>query len=122
MRAFFIFNTLLLSIILSLSVTAQEPDEQLILKNFHSISSGDISDWMAELCSPKYNGRLAGTPEYVASAEWVAGKLKEWGIKPAGDNGSYYQWFDLSFTVVNDTGSLHLHIHQKEGTEIVKSY
>jgi len=122
MRAFFIINTLLLSIILSLSATAQEPDEQLILKNFHSISSGDISDWMAELCSPKYNGRLAGTPEYVASAEWVAGKLKEWGIKPAGDDGSYYQWFDLPFTVVNDTGSLQLHIPQKDGTEIVKSY
>ena len=122
MRAFFTFNTLLLSVILSLSVTAQEPDEQLILKHFHSISSGDISDWIAELCSPKYNGRLAGTPEYVASAEWVAGKLKEWGIKPAGDNGSYYQWFDLPFTVVNDIGSLQLHIPQKDGTEIVKSY
>jgi hypothetical protein len=122
MRAFFIFNILLLSIILSLSATAQEPDEQLLLKSFHSISSGDISDWMSELCSPKYNGRLAGTPECAASAEWVAGKLKEWGIKPAGDNGSYYQWFDLPFTVVNDIGSLQLHIPQKDGTTIVKSY
>ncbi len=122
MRAFSILNTLLLSIILTVSATAQEPDEQLILKHFHSISSLDISDWMSELCSPKYNGRLAGTPEYVASAEWVAGKLKEWGIKPAGDNDSYYQWFDLPFTAVNDPGSLQLHIPQKDGTEIVKSY
>jgi len=23
-------------------------------------------------------------PEYIASAEWVAGKLREWGIKPSG--------------------------------------
>ena len=122
MKAFPIFNTLLLSIILSLSATAQEPEEQLLLKHFHSISSVDISDWMTELCSSKYNGRLAGTPEYVTSAEWVAGKLNEWGIKPAGDNGSYYQWFDLPFTAVNDIGSLQLHIPQKDGTEIVKSY
>ena len=77
---------------------------------------------MAELCSPEYNGRLAGTPEYMASAEWVAGRLHEWGIKPAGDNGTYYQWFDQPYTVVNDAGSLQLHITQKDGTTIIKNY
>jgi hypothetical protein len=122
MRAFFIIQTLFLSIILTISAEAQEADEQLLLKHFHSISSEEIAGWMAELCSPEYNGRLAGTPEYLASAEWVAGKLHEWGIKPAGDNGSYFQWFAQPFTVVNDAGSLQLHLIQKDETVIVKSY
>jgi hypothetical protein len=94
MRTVFTIQTLILSVVLSLSATSQEIDEQLLLKNFHSISSEEIAGWMAELCSPEYNGRLAGTPEYKASAEWVAGQLHGWGIKPAGDNGTYYQWFD----------------------------
>lgn len=122
MRAFFITQTLILSIVLSLSATAQDVDEQLLLKHFHSISSEEIAGWMTELCSPEYNGRLAGTPEYIASAEWVSGRLHDWGIKPAGDDGSYYQWFDQPYTVVNDPGSLQLHITQKDGATIVKSY
>lgn len=122
MRAFFITQTLILSIVLSLSAPAQEVDEQLLLKHFHSISSEEMAGWMAELCSPVYNGRLAGTPEYLASAEWVAGRLHDWGIRPAGDDGSYYQWFDQPYTVVNNAGSLQLHITQKDGTDIVKSY
>lgn len=102
--------------------TAQSPDEQLLLKYSHSISSEEIAAWMEEICSPKYNGRLAGTPEYIASAEWMADKFSEWGIKPAGDNGSYFQWFDHPYTVVNEIGSLQLHLPQKDGTVIRKSY
>ncbi len=55
--------------------------------------------WIEKLCSPEFNGRLTGTPEYIASAEWVAGKFKEWGIKPAGDNGDYFQWFNFPYTL-----------------------
>ena len=122
MRAFFIIHTLLLSIVLSFNAPAQEVDEELLLKHFHSISSEEIAGWMTELCSPEYNGRLAGTPEYTAAAEWVAGLLHDWGVKPTGDKGSYYQWFDQPYTVVNDAGSLQLHITQKDGGVIVKNY
>ncbi|MRR22822.1 hypothetical protein EG830_07565, partial [bacterium] len=120
------FASLLLLLTLGISTAvpsdAQSIDEQLLLKHFHSISSEEIAGWMAEICSPKYNGRLAGTPEYIASAEWMAGKFSEWGIKPAGDNGSYFQWFDHPYTVVNEIGSLQLHIPQKDGSVIKKSY
>jgi hypothetical protein len=52
----------------------------------------------------------------------VAEKLREWGIKPAGDNGSYFQWFDLPYTEINDVGSLTLNIPQSDGSIIRKSY
>ena len=78
--------------------------------------------WLEKLCSPEFNGRLTGTPEYIASAEWVAGKLKEWGIKPAGDNGDYFQWFNFPYTVVNDIGSLTLNLPQTDGSVIKKNY
>ena len=70
---------------------SQDDFETKLLKQFHNISSEEMMTWVEKLCSPEFNGRLTGTPEYLASAEWVAGKLKEWDIKPAGENGSYYQ-------------------------------
>jgi hypothetical protein len=101
---------------------SQENTEEKLLKQFHTISSEEMMNWVEKLCSPEFNGRLTGTPEFVASAEWVAGKLKEWGIKPGAKDGSYFQWFDHPYTVINDIGSLSLRIPQSDGTAIIKTY
>jgi hypothetical protein len=121
MRYFSLLHVFLLSFGITQASVAQDAG-QTLLKHFHSISSEEISGWMEELCSPKYNGRLAGTPEYLAAASWVAEKLQEWGVRPAGQNGSYFQWFDHPYTVVNNIGTLQLHLPQKDGTTILKSY
>jgi hypothetical protein len=108
---------------LSLSViNAQSDYESQLLKQFHTINSEEMMGWIEKLCSPEFNGRLAGTPEYIASAEWVAGKLKEWGIRPAGENNNYFQWFNWPYTVLNDFGSLTLNLRQPDGTVIYKNY
>ncbi len=114
----------LLTILLSVtSVTfSQDETERQLLKQFHNINSEEMMTWVEKLCSPEFNGRLTGTPEYIASAEWVAGKFTEWGIKPAGDNGTYFQWFNHPYTVVNEIGSLNLSILQANGTVIKKNY
>ncbi len=114
----------LLTILLSLSaiVFSQNDTEAKLLKQFHSITSEEMMTWVQKLCSPEFNGRLTGTPEFRASASWVAGMLKEWGIKPGGDNGTYFQWFDLPYTVVNDPGSLALNIPLPDGSVIKKNY
>ena len=101
---------------------SQDDFETKLLKQFHTITSEEMMTWVEKLCSPGFNGRLSGTPEYLASAEWVAGKLKEWDIKPAGDNGSYFQWFNFPYTVVNDIGSLTLNLPQTDGSVIRKNY
>jgi hypothetical protein len=118
------FKIVLIFILLLLisPVIAQVESEGKLLKQFHSIKSEEMMEWVEKLCSPEFNGRLTGTPEFVASAEWIAGKLKEWGIKPGGQNGSYFQWFDMPYTVVNDIGTLSLKIPQPDGTCILKYY
>jgi Peptidase family M28/PA domain len=115
-----IFSILIFSV--SRYAFSQDDFETRLLKQFHSIHSEEMMTWLEKLCSPEFNGRLAGTPEFIASAEWVAGKLKEWGIKPAGDNGNYFQWFGFPYTVVNDIGSLSLNLIQSDGTIIRKNY
>lgn len=101
---------------------SQNEFETRLLTNFHTIQSEEMMTWMEKLCSPEFNGRLTGTPEFIASTEWVASQLKEWGIKPAGDNGTYYQWFNFPYTVINDIGSLTLNIPQSDGSVIRKNY
>ena len=77
-------------------VNSQDDSESILLKQFHAINSEEMMTWMEKLCSPEFNGRLTGTPEFLASAEWVAGKLKEWGLKPAGDSGELFSKVQLS--------------------------
>ncbi|MGE5420424.1 MAG: M28 family peptidase [Chloroflexota bacterium] len=103
------------------SVSQNEPEAEM-LRQFHSINSVEMMSWVEKLCSPEFNGRLTGTPEFMASAEWVAGKFREWGLKPAGDNDTFFQYFDMPYTVLNDPGSLTLNIPQNDGYVIRKHY
>jgi hypothetical protein len=116
----YLFVIFLLSV--SAIVLSQDEYEARLLKQFHKIESEEMMTWMEKLCSPEFNGRLTGTPEFIASARWVADRLKEWGIKPGGDKGDYFQWFDLPYTVVNDIGNLSLNILQTDGSVIIKNY
>lgn len=80
------------------------------LKIFHTISSHDILNYAVELSSEKYHGRPAGHQGYVDSARWVADRLQEWGIRPGGDDGTYFQWFDKPYVEVLSPGGLSVHI------------
>lgn len=113
---------LAIGLLFGLQAFSQNDFEDELLKRFHTINSGEMMEWVNKLCSPEFNGRLTGTPEYISSAEWLAGKFSEWGIKPAGDKGSYFQWFDMPYTVLKNTGSLTLNIPQADGTLIRKKY
>ncbi len=95
-------------------------DEQKILNVMHSISSHTLFDYVKELTSEKYGGRLTGTPGYNASAEWVIGTFKKWGIVPSGDKGTYLQAYPNPYTLVFKGGELTLNMPVKGG--IVKKY
>ena len=50
-----------------------------------------IKGYIAFLAADEQQGRRTLTPGYEKMAEWAAGKFKEWGLKPAGENGTYFQ-------------------------------
>ena len=43
------------------------------------------------LASDEFKGRKSGTPEYQKAAEYMAAKMKEYGLQPGGENGSFFQ-------------------------------
>ena len=92
-----------------------------LLSGLHSISGHTLYNYVKELVSEKYGGRLTGTPEYNACADWVASLLKKWGLRPAGDEGSYFQAFPNPYTLVFPGCAAYLHLPVKGG-EINKYY
>lgn len=104
------------------SVRGQVPDERSILNAMHSISSHDLLEYVTIQCDDKYEGRLTGTPGYQDCAEWLAGEFENWGLTPAGDDDSWFQWFDIPYTLVYRDCGLSLHIPVKNGPSIDKHY
>ncbi|UCC39201.1 MAG: M28 family peptidase [Candidatus Aminicenantes bacterium] len=100
--------------------SSQKADEAKLLERLHSISSHRLFDYVKELASEKYAGRLTGTEEYNASARWVASHFKKWGISPAGDENTYLQAFPNPYTLVFKDCEVYLHLPYKDS--IVKKY
>jgi len=46
---------------------------------------------VAFLASGELKGRKSGTPEYRRAAEYVAAEMEKAGLKPGGDNGTWFQ-------------------------------
>ncbi|NIM58151.1 MAG: M28 family peptidase [Candidatus Aminicenantes bacterium] len=103
------------------SLPAEEKEEEKLLQSMHSISSHQLFDYVKELASDKYGGRLTGTEEYNASAEWVVSHFKKWGIAPALSQNSYFQAFPIPYTLVFKGCEVYLHLPSK-GSVIRKYY
>ncbi|MHB8054449.1 MAG: PA domain-containing protein, partial [Candidatus Aminicenantales bacterium] len=119
-RKFFpVFLSLVL--LVAVSGSAQYPsqppltDEQKLLSAMHSIRSETLYNYVKELTSERFGGRLTGTAEYNACADWVISLLKGWGVQPGGDNGTYLQVFPNPYTLVFKGGECVLHVPVKIG-------
>ncbi len=60
-------------------------------KGFDAISPADAKTWLSYLAGPECAGRGTGQPGYQKAADYMAARFKEFGLKPVGDNGTYFQ-------------------------------
>ena len=72
-----------LAVVVSVRITA-EPTKI-------KVDGAIIKGYITFLAADEQQGRRTLTPGYEKMAEWGAGKFKEWGLKPAGENGTYFQ-------------------------------
>jgi hypothetical protein len=93
-----------------------------LIKAMHTITSRDLLEYVKIQCDDKYQGRLTGTPEYQACAQWLADEFDKWGLVPGGENGSWFQWFPIPYTLVLPDCGLSMHIPLKNGGTILKQY
>ena len=56
-----------------------------------AITPADMKEWLSYIASDQLQGRQVYTEGLGLAASYIADHLKEWGVKPAGDDGSYFQ-------------------------------
>lgn len=87
-------NLLLLIGILTSYSYAQNPP------GLSAIKEAELKSDIYYLASDEMRGRRAGTIDELNAAAWVAKRAADAGLKPAGDNGTYFQFFSLYRTTV----------------------
>jgi hypothetical protein len=59
------------------------------------IRQSDLKADLFTLASDAMRGREAGTLDELSASMWIAERARQIGLKPAGDNGTYFQFFPL---------------------------
>src|SRR6478735_8958013 len=67
-----------------------------------AITESDLKRDMFTLAGDNFRGREAGTVDELRASMWLADQARAIGLEPAGDDGSYFQWWSMRRTRVSD--------------------
>ena len=84
-----------LIICLSICLYGQTKKADVVPPALSSISVADLKNDMNSLSSAHFKGRSAGTLDELKAAQWLADKFRQIGLLPAGDDGTYMQYFTM---------------------------
>ena len=73
-----------------------------------AIKEADLKKDLFEMASDSMRGRRAGTLDEFRAAAWVAQQAQEAGLEPAGDDGTFFQFFNLKRTTVSTESEISL--------------
>ena len=85
-------RTTTLALIMLLCCVAAHADSD---KNRLAVDGDRTKTYVAHLASDALEGRATCTEGYRKAADWVAENFKQWGLKPAGENGTYFQEVEI---------------------------
>jgi len=72
------------------------------------VRESDIRRDLFALAGDAMRGREAGTLDELRASGWVAERAREAGLEPAGEEGTYFQWFPLRRTRQSTTSRIQL--------------
>ena len=87
-----------------LSVWACEPSDPVPFND--SIQAEELSADLHFLAGDGMRGRLVGTPEIERAADFIAARFDSLGLEPAGEDGSFFQPFELNWFSLGEGNSL----------------
>ena len=82
------YFTLALIGLFSIACTNAQSEAELVSKEIYK---SDIESHIYFLASDELKGRETGTPEIDIAAAYIANTFRRYRVKPAGDNGTFYQ-------------------------------
>lgn len=77
----------------------------------NAITVADLTTDMYALAGDQFRGREAGTPDELKAAVWWADKMRREGILPAGEDGTYFQYFSMRRTRLSSASQIMLGDH-----------
>lgn len=69
------------------------------------IRQADLKRDLYAMAGDAMRGREAGTVDEMRASIWVAEQLRAIGVKPAGVDGSYFQWWNMRRTRISSVSS-----------------
>lgn len=91
----------------SLSCEAQNTKPPLT----SAITEADLKTDLFGMTDDHFRGREAGTLDEVKVSMWWAQKLQALGLQPAGDDGTYFQFFSMKRNRVSDRSTVNIGGH-----------
>jgi hypothetical protein len=85
---------LALSLVVPALAASQAPRAATALQNSGgaaSITPQELKEWLSYIASDELEGRQVFHEGLGLAATYISDHLREWGVKPGGDNGSYFQ-------------------------------
>ncbi len=73
--------------------------------NTDGITAAQLRNYLEFIASDELEGRDTPSRGLDIAAMYIADHLRSWGIKPAGDNGSYFQKFPLRRSRIDTAGT-----------------
>lgn len=99
-------TTLFLALLLGSQLLAQTKKPASDLPPaLSAIKDADLKKDIFDLASDAFRGRRAGTLDEMRAAAWVAQKAQEAGLKPAGDDGTFFQFYNIRRTRTANRGT-----------------
>jgi hypothetical protein len=86
--------------IAAIGAAAQDPIDR--------IREADLKRDLFELAGDAMRGREGGTLDEMRASAWVAERARAAGLQPAGDNGTYFQFFPLERLRVSPSSTVTL--------------
>src|SRR5688572_6497225 len=96
----------LLASLISASVGAQAAPKRTALPAAYSaVREADLRRDVVAMAGPAMRGREGGTGDEMRASMWMAEQYRRIGLKPMGEDSSWFQWFDITRTRVSVTSS-----------------
>ncbi|WP_223648794.1 M28 family peptidase [Hymenobacter psoromatis] len=77
-----------------------------------AIKEADIKRDLFGLADDHFRGREGGTLDELKASVWLADQIRATGMLPAGDDGTYFQWFSLQRTRLTKASTLRIGTHE----------
>ena len=108
-------RTLYVLLLWAVSISSNAQSKSGTAKTTNAVSAikeADIKRDLFALAGDHFRGREGGSLDELKASVWIADQLRAMGLQPAGDDGTFFQFFHIQRTRITETSRLAIGSHQ----------